>query len=68
MNYKIIISLGLALLTAVFIFQNTSVVEFRFLIWTIAMSRSLMFFLLLGAGIIIGWFLHGHLHPGRKNS
>lgn len=67
MNYRIIVSLVLLLLTLLFILQNTSVVEFHFLFWTVAMSRSLMFFLLLGVGIIIGWIMHGHSHSRRKN-
>ena len=67
MNYRIILSLVLILVTLLFILQNTSVVEFRFLIWTIAMSRSLMFFLLLGTGVLIGWILHGHTVTRRKH-
>ena len=67
MNYRLITSLVLILLTLLFIFQNTSVVEFHFLIWTIAMSRSLMFFLLLGIGFLIGWILRSHIASRHKN-
>ena len=66
MNYRLVISIVVLALVAVFIFQNTEVVEIRLLFWKLAMSRSLMFFLILGAGIVAGWFLHGHLRQTRK--
>ena len=61
MNRKLLIIIVVLALVAVFIFQNTEVVEIHF-----AMSRSLMFFLILGAGLISGWFLHAHLGQIRK--
>lgn len=66
MNHRLVISIVVLAFVAVFIFQNTEVVEIRFMFWKLAMSRSLMFFLLLGAGIVAGWFLHGHLGQLRK--
>lgn len=60
MNAKLSVSLALILIAAIFIIQNTAVTELRFLFWTLAMSRSLMMFLLLGIGIMVGWFLRGH--------
>lgn len=60
MNAKLAVSVALILIVAIFIIQNTAVTELRFLFWTLAMSRSLMMFLLLGIGITAGWFLHGH--------
>jgi uncharacterized integral membrane protein len=59
-NAKLIISLALMLIVVIFIIQNTAVMEFRFLFWTLAMSRALMLFFLLGVGIVCGWFLHGY--------
>ena len=41
----------------IFVVQNTQVVEFRFLVWTIAMSRALMLFGTLAIGFIAGWLL-----------
>jgi uncharacterized integral membrane protein len=41
----------------IFVLQNTQVVEFHFLVWTFAISRALMLFATLGAGIIAGWLL-----------
>lgn len=66
MNHRLVISIVILALVAVFILQNTEVVEIRFVFWKLAMSRSLMFFLILGAGIVAGWFLHGHLGQIRK--
>jgi uncharacterized integral membrane protein len=65
MNFKLAVSLALLLIVVVFIVQNTAVTELRFLFWTLAMSRSLMMFLLLGIGIVVGWFLHGY-YTSRK--
>ena len=47
------------LIASVFILviQNTQVVEFRFLVWTISMSRALMLFGTLAIGFIAGWLL-----------
>ena len=69
MNYKLILSLILAGLILLFIIQNFAVVEIQFLFWSIQMSRSLLIFLLLAIGVIIGWFLHGYLkqRSGKSN-
>ena len=67
MNHKMIIILVLTGLVVLFIIQNVTVVEIKFLIWSIQMSRSLLMFVLSAIGIIIGWFLHGHFkHPEDK--
>ena len=41
----------------IFVIQNTQVVEFRFLVWTISMSRALMLFGTLAIGFITGWLM-----------
>ncbi len=61
---KTVIFVILAVLILVFVIQNTQVVETRFLVWTISMSRSL---LLLGTfiiGVIAGWLLRRPKHRG----
>lgn len=68
MNYKLIIMLILAGLAVLFIIQNVAIVEIQFLLWSIQMSRSLLMFLLLAMGIIIGWFLHGYLKYRKGHS
>ena len=52
-----IIFIGLIAIVLIFVVQNTQVVEFRFLIWTISMSRALMLFGTLAIGLIAGWLL-----------
>ena len=61
---KTIVFVILAVLILLFVIQNTQVVETRFLIWTISMSRSL---LLLGTfiiGVIAGWLVRRAKHRG----
>ena len=44
-------------LVLIVVVQNTQVVEFRFLVWTISMSRALMLFATLAIGFIAGWLV-----------
>lgn len=60
MSYKMIVVLIVSGLAVLFIIQNTTVVEIKFLFWSIQMSRSLLMFILLAIGFVIGWFTHGH--------
>ena len=48
----------------IFVVQNTQVVEFRFLVWTISLSRALMLFGALAIGVVAGWLLRV---PKQKN-
>ena len=66
MNYRMITVLLLAGLAVVFIVQNVHVVEIKFLFWSVEMSRSLLMFFLLAVGVIIGWFIHGHLKQKKS--
>lgn len=66
MNYKMVIILILVFLAVLFIIQNVALVEVQFLFWSIQMSRSLLMFLLVAIGIIIGWFLHSFFKHRRK--
>ena len=52
-----ILFICLVLLVLIIVFQNTEVVEFRFLMWKLSMSRALMLFGTLAIGIIAGWLL-----------
>ncbi|MBN2538651.1 MAG: LapA family protein [Deltaproteobacteria bacterium] len=67
MNTKLVISLILAGLAVLFIIQNVTVVEIRFLFWTLSMSRALLMFFILAIGIIIGWTLHSMSAAHRKS-
>ena len=66
MNYKMIMVLILSGLVVLFVIQNVTVVEIKLLFWSIQMSRSLLIFILLAIGFVIGWFVHGHLKK-QKN-
>lgn len=66
MNSKLILILTLAGLAVLFIIQNVAIVEIQFLFWSTRMPRSLLIFLLLAIGIIIGWFLHGYLKHRKE--
>ena len=56
---KLYVSLFLMCMAVVFIVQNAEVVEIRYLLWTLSISRALLMFLVLAIGIITGWLLHG---------
>jgi len=58
MNAKLIICLILAGLVVIFIIQNVTVIDIRFLFWTLSMSRALLMFFVLAIGVVIGWSLH----------
>jgi uncharacterized integral membrane protein len=59
MKAKLIISIILAGLAVIFIFQNVAGVEFRFFFWTLSMSMAMAMFLIFSLGIITGWLLRG---------
>ena len=52
-----ILFIGLIALVLIFVVQNTQVVEFKFLVWTISISRALMLFGTLAIGVLAGWIL-----------
>ena len=54
---KNIIFVCLIVFVLIFVVQNTQVVEFRFLVWTISLSRALMLFGALAIGFVAGWLL-----------
>ena len=66
MNFKLITILILAGLVVLFIIQNVAFVEIQFLFWSMKMSRSLLMFLLLAAGMVMGWFLHSYSTYRKK--
>ncbi|MBU1995230.1 DUF1049 domain-containing protein [bacterium] len=66
MNLKLI-SIGILFaLIVLFIFQNVAMVEIQFLFWSAQIPRSLLMFLLLALGILIGWLLHAHYKSKNK--
>jgi len=54
MNWKWIVILILFILVVIFTAQNYEVVEIKFLFWTLRMSRSIIIFLSVLVGTILG--------------
>jgi uncharacterized integral membrane protein len=52
---KNIIFFILLALVFIFVLQNTQVVEFNFLAWTISMSKALLLLVTFVLGIAVGW-------------
>lgn len=52
---KFLFSTILVTLVILFVLQNMTVVEIDLLFWTFAVSRALILFAMLLAGIVIGW-------------
>ena len=59
-----IIFVLLIAIVLVFVVQNTQVVEFRFLVWKMSLSRALMLFGTMAIGFVTGWLLK--MPKGRK--
>jgi putative membrane protein len=64
-HIRAILTALLIALPVIFVLQNTQVVEIRFLFWTLSMSRVLIILLMLAAGMLAGWLLHG-MFSARK--
>lgn len=63
---KFIAGLILGALVVIFTLQNADVVTVRFLAWTVTISRAVMLFIVLGAGLVIGWMAGGMGRGGRR--
>ena len=66
-NIRLILGLTIVLLVVIFTLQNTEVVWINFLFWHFSMSRVVMIFMLLAAGILIGWLLHSLTRHGKRH-
>ncbi len=66
---KLVFSLVLTGLVALFVSQNVAIVEIRFMFWQVSMSRSLLIFFLLAIGIMVGWLMHSlFVHRSNKDN
>jgi uncharacterized integral membrane protein len=52
---RAIVAVVFVVVVAIFIAQNTRVVEVHFLGWKLSMSRAIMLFAVLGIGFALGW-------------
>ncbi len=55
MSWKWIFLMVVGCMIVIFTIQNIEVVEFRFLFFTLKISRALVIFLTFCAGIMVGW-------------
>lgn len=54
-RWRILVSALLIVLVMVFAVQNAAEVEIRLLFWDVSFPRSLLIFLMLLIGMVIGW-------------
>jgi uncharacterized integral membrane protein len=52
---KFIVGIVFGVIAIIFILQNVQMVEVTFLFWSISMSRSILFFIMLLIGFVLGW-------------
>lgn len=61
MNIKLMLMLILSILALVFVAQNLSAIEIRFLFWSASISSSMLIFFTLLPGFLLGWYLNDYL-------
>jgi uncharacterized integral membrane protein len=66
MNAKLITGILLAGLAVVFLLQNITVIDMRFLFWKLSMSRAIWMVMILMAGILLGWLLRGSFNRRKS--
>jgi uncharacterized integral membrane protein len=66
MKTKLFIASGLVLLVMIFAVQNAATVDIRLLFWDVAFPRSLLIFMMLLIGVVIGWFLRSVFRMLKK--
>jgi uncharacterized integral membrane protein len=52
--------LFISALLLIFVGQNIDVVDVRFLLWSISMSRAVLILFILLLGFTFGWFIHSY--------
>lgn len=66
MVYKTVVAVVLIILVMIFAVQNAAVVDIRFLFWQVEFPRSLLIFLMLLVGVVIGWVTRSIFRISRK--
>ena len=67
MSFRLILTILFIGLVVIFVVQNVAIVEIKFLLWSIEMSRALLYFIIFILGLLSGWFLTAH-HAKVKQS
>ena len=66
MTFKLVMTTALIVLVMIFAVQNAAVVDIRLLFWDVAFPRSLLIFMMLLIGAVIGWFLRSAFRILKK--
>ena len=66
MAYKFLITFSLFVMVMIFAVQNAAMVEIQLLFWEVAFPRSLLIFMMLLIGIVIGWFARSIFRISRN--
>ncbi len=64
-NLKVYAGMGLLILVALFILQNTETVPISFLFWEFRISRALMIFMVFVIGVLVGLVSSSHYFKRR---
>ncbi len=67
MNAKVIVGIVLVVLLVLFLVQNTAVVTYRLLFWTISLSQIVLVPLIAVVGFVVG-YMAGSIRRRRKSA
>ena len=62
-NIKMVLVLVMICLIVVFAIQNAEALEVRFLVWTFALRRAVMLFVVFALGVVVGWIWRSLSRP-----
>lgn len=65
MKFRVFVVMLFLLPIVIFVAQNYAVVEIKFLMWSIKASRSIILFITLMFGVLIGW-MTSSFRKGKK--
>ncbi len=65
-SVKMVVVLVIIVFSAIFLLQNSAVVDIKFLFWKLSMSRVLLLLGSIGAGVIAGFFIGWEVFAGRR--
>jgi putative membrane protein len=68
MSFRLILTIIFVGLVVVFVVQNVAIVEIKFLLWSIEMSRALLYFIIFLLGLLSGWLLTAHAKHRKKQT
>jgi uncharacterized integral membrane protein len=66
MKWQFVVTFGLFVFVMIFAVQNAADVDIKLLFWHVNFPRSLLIFMMLMIGMIIGWFARSLFRISRK--